>query len=439
MLRYLICALLLCGLAASARALQATVFASTPDPAPAALMTPRAIAANSAGTRLCVLDTGLHRAVVFNLDGTVVKTQDLPDAIVVTDDTLLPQPSLAATKETVYWLALDRTKPDVVLTPIDGPGKVRRVALPAKAADGAVTLDAAGRVLAAYLSLQDGKLELALAREDQQALEVIGSLRDPCEGQWKNLSVTGCAAGPDGRVVIGIAQAGEAAYGSVRAWIIEATLKDGALDGELHEVNHLALIDSRGKLQDRYRVLQAMAGTPGFPEKPCVPLFTAPALGPDGLLVTGGCTQDPFTRVYGGDGRVCTLPRTAPGGQSVAVLDGKTGPRIFALNVRDSRVDELSLDGRAIATLGSPVAYDLSQPLALAADQRGVYVAASWGGGRRLVRFHHRRSVPVGARADAAARHGRCGYLPHRAVERPRAGRLAAARRLRPGSRRHRA
>lgn len=374
-----------CAVAALAKGLPADVFAATPAPKAMELMSPRALAVNAAGTRVYVLDSGLRRVLVATPDGQFIGAKAVPEKAD------LAAATLAATRDAAYLLQVDRRARTLSLTTVDGPGKSRVLALPDGAADGAFTLDAAGRVLAAYLSLADGKLELMLARESAgNGLETVAAQRDPCEGQWKYLSITGFTTAPDGRVAIGIAQAGDPDYRYVRSWLLEAKLQDGMPVRELRVAARDSLVDSRGRVKDRYKGMVEMAGRAGYPATPCVPLFAAPALTPDGL-VTGGRAADPFLRFYARDGQhyvlQSALPHPAPGTQSVAAAVDKSGARLFALTAAGARVEEFSPDGRVIGGFGRPIAYSLAEPEALAADAESVYVAARWNQSLHLVRF----------------------------------------------------
>ncbi|MHB0935587.1 MAG: hypothetical protein ACYC6A_04275 [Armatimonadota bacterium] len=373
-----------CAAVALAKGLPAEVFASTPAPGQMELMSPRALAVNAAGTRVYVLDSGLRRLLTATLDGQFISAKALPDKAA-------PEATLAATRDAAYLLQVDRDAAKLALLPLDGPGKARVLALPEGAAEGAFTLDAAGRVLAVYLSLAGGKLELLLARENaEHELETVAAQRDPCEGQWKYLTITGFTTAADGRVAIGIAQAGDPSYSYVRSWLLEAKLQDGTPVRELRVAARDSLVDSRGKVKDRYKGVVEMAGRAGYPAKPCIPLFAAPALIPDGL-VTGGSAADPFLRCYARDGQQyvlqSALPHPAPGAQSVAASIDKKGARIFALTAAGARVEELSPDGRVIGGFGRSIAYSLVDPAALAADAESVYVAARWNDSLHLVRF----------------------------------------------------
>jgi len=377
--------LAMCAAVALAKSLPSDIFASTPAPGQMELMSPCALAVNAAGTRCYVLDSGLRRLLAATPDGQFVSAKALPDKAEPAAATL------AATRDAVYLLQVDDDAGKLSLLPLDGPGKGRVLALPDGAGGGAFTLDAAGRVLAAYLSLADGKLELLLARENaENELETIAAQRDPCEGQWKYLTITGLTTAPDGRVAIGIAQAGDPNFSYVRSWLLEAKLQDATPVRELRIAARDSLVDSRGKVKDRYKGMVEMAGHAGYPAKPCVPLFAAPALTPDGL-VTGGQAADPFLRCYARDGDQydlqSALPHPAPGAQSVAVAADKKGARIFALTTAGARVEELSPDGRVIGGFGRPIAYSLADPAAVAADGESVYVAARWNESLHLVRF----------------------------------------------------
>ena len=383
---YIVWALLAgCLAAGCAKDLPAALFVSTPAPRPMELISPCALAANPAGTRCYVLDGGLRRVLVATPDGQLIAAKPLPEKA----DPL--EAKLAVTRDAAYLLQVNREKQAVELLAVDGPGGNRTVEQPDGAVDGAFTLDVAGRVLAAYLSLTGGKLELLLMREnDDHKLETVAELRDPCEGQWKYLAITGFTAAPDGRVAIGIAQSGGPAYSYVRSWLIEAKLREATPLRELRVAGRDSLLDSRGKVKDRHKVLVEMAGRAGYPVKPCVPLFTALAFLPDGL-VTGGQSPDPFLRIYTRDDRQYSLqsamPHPAPGVQSVTVaLDNKSA-RLFSLRTGLARVEELAPDGRVVGGFGRPIAYALRDPAALAADQESVYVAVRWNDGLHLLRF----------------------------------------------------
>ena len=377
--------LAVCAAVALAKGLPADVFASTPAPGQMELMSPRALAVNAAGTRVYVLDSGLRRVLVAAPDGQFISVKAVPDKANPAEATL------AATRDAAYLLQVNRDAGTLSLLTVDGPGKARVLALPDGAVDGVFTLDAAGRVLAAYLSLAGGKLELLLARENaENELETVAAQRDPCEGQWKYLSITGLTTAPDGRVAIGIAQAGDPDYSYVRSWLLEAKLQGGTPVRDLRVAARDSLVDSRGKVKDRYKGVVEMAGRVGYPATPCVPLFAAPALIPDGL-VTGGRAADPFLRYYARDGQQyvlhSALPHPAPGAQSVAAAVDKQGARILALTAAGARVEELSPDGRVIGGFGRPIAYSLAESEALAADAESVYVAARWNDALHLARF----------------------------------------------------
>ena len=379
---------------AQAKELPTALFSRTPDAGPVDIAAPRALAVDSAANRCFVLDSGLNRVIALTPDGEsmavwplAAKNIDLSRAL--PPDPLLPTPALAYAQNTLYLLSPDRQQGLLDIAVIDGPGTARTVRLPEHANYGAFTLDADGRTLGAYLQVTDGKLELVLAREiNAGTLTTVGTLPDPCEGIVKNLDITGFAAAPDGRVAIGIAQSGDPAYSFTRSWLVEGTALDTAVTEKLHLTHRVTLLDQRGKLQERYRPLAAMAGSAGYPAKPCVHLFTSLALGPDGLLVSGGYTADPFLRIYDKDGRLLrTLPWQATGGQHVAILADKWRPRIFALDGDGARVQEVALDGRILGGFGRPLPYDLTQVLALTADNKNVYAAARWNERLHLLRF----------------------------------------------------
>lgn len=374
--------------------LRADLFAMTPDAAPTAMMTPRALAAGAALNRCYVLDTGLGRVLSLTPDGQYINTWPLAKLEVVLaaplpTDPLLPSPALAVTDNTACLLNLDRVKHQLSVAVIEGNDHSRTITIPERAVNGAVALDNDGHALIAYLRVVGGKLELVLAGETADGgMDALGTLADPCDGMLKNLVFTGMATAADGRVAIGIAQSGNAAATYVRSWLIQGTLHGNAFGKALQTTHHLTLFDARGRVLERYRPLVEFAGHPGFPARPCVPLFTALALGPDGLLLSGGHSVDPFLRVYDRtDTLLRTLPRQSVGGQHIAVLPGKEGPRLYALDTLGGRVEELSPDGRVLGGFGRPVAYDISQPVSLAADRKSLYAVSRVSYAYQLARF----------------------------------------------------
>jgi hypothetical protein len=130
-----------------------------------------------------------------------------------------------------------------------------------------------------------------------------------------------------------------------------------------------------------------LAGTHGYPAKPCAPLFTALAFGPEGIVISGGHHLDPFLRVYGqGNSLLRSIARQPGGAQPIATAPAGNGVRLFATSPT-GRVRELALDGQLVGSIGKPFPFDLGTPVALAAEQRSVYVAVRRGIGLSLMRF----------------------------------------------------
>ncbi len=390
--RPLILLLLVClGAAALAGELTTELFVETPAPGARDLLTPRALTVDPGTGRLYVLDAGLERVLVLAPDGQPVTAWPLPESVSssMPVDPLLPAPVLAAAGDSVYLLRLDRGARLVELMPVDGPGQGRTVTLPEGAGNGAVTLDAQGHVLVAYLHAA-AKLTLTVAREGADGtFTPLGDVENPCDEQTKGLGLTGMALAPDGRIAIGLAQNGDAAYGFIRSWLVAGTLKDDVFTGKI--THRFGLLDLHGKPLDRYRAMVAQAGHDGFPAKPCVPLFTALALTPGGSILSGGHPLDPFLRIYGGDGRLqVSRPRVAPGGQTLAVVPDKEGGfRLLATAPARHCVVEETLDGRVVDMYGRPFAFTLEHPLALAASPNGVYLLNRGEDGIALLRFAH--------------------------------------------------
>ncbi|MHB9025135.1 MAG: NHL repeat-containing protein [Armatimonadota bacterium] len=376
---------------AHAGELSATVFVQTPKPAPGDLLDPCALALDAARGRCYVADSGLRRVIALTLDGAPAGVWPLPAGWShgIEDspsEPLLPLRMLAVAGKTVYLLKLDRNERRVELTPVDGPGGGRSVTLPESATYGAVALDAAGRVLIATLQLTKGRAVLLLSRETAGGdFEQVGSLYHPCDGETTHLSLTGFTVAPDGRVAIGIAQT--AADSFVHSWLVQGTMSGAVLDSPLVTTHHFALFDQRGKVLDRFRAAVELAGTRGYPAKPCVPLFTTLACGPEGVVISGGHALDPFFRVYGrGNSLLRSLPRQAGGAQPIASVPAAGSVRLFAASPT-GRVRELALDGRLVGSIGNPFSADLRAPVSLAADPRSVYVALRRRQGFALARF----------------------------------------------------
>lgn len=376
-----------CALFAHATELHTQVFVKTPAPARDELLAPRALAVD-ASTRLCyVLDSGLRRVVSFNFDGQAVGAWPLEAlGTQMPADPLLPQPALAVAKKSAYLLLVNRVQHQLEVRVIDGPGAGRTLTMPDDATNGAVALDNTDRVLVAYLRLSGAHLELVLAREgDDGAVATVTVMKDPCDTQVGNMALTGFAAMPDGRVAVGIAQTGVPAYGFVRSWLVQATLQGTTVKKACQTTHRFALLDQRGKILERFRMMAEMAGRAGYPAKPCVPLFTSLAFGPDDTIISGGHTLDPFWRVYDNTGHLLrSIARRGCGGQQVAAAPAEG--RLFTLDM-GGHVLDLSPDGRVLAAFGRPLAYSLAHPLALAADSQHVYVVVRMEEAYRLLRF----------------------------------------------------
>ncbi|HEY3379290.1 MAG TPA: hypothetical protein VGL77_17570 [Armatimonadota bacterium] len=384
-------ALLLCPLWGMAGELPARIFAQTPAPTGGELAAPRLVAIDPAASRCFVLDSGARRVVAFTMDGAQVATWSFEDLGVRTPlpaDPLLPIPALGIAQGTAYLLQVDRNARQVSVRALDTAGKTRTVTLPDGAANGAVALDEAGRVVVAYLRQDDGKVTLYLAREtDDGTCKMLVTQENPCDGTPMALTLTGFLLTPDGKVALGLAERGAATYGYVRSWLLQGTLQ-GAEASTLQVAHRFSLFDSQGKVQDRFRAAVTLAGRQGYPGKPCVPLFTALISAPDGSMVSGGHSVDPFLRVYGKDGALLhSLPRAVTGGQSIALWTANGGARIVAIDAAGQQLHTLALDGRVLGTLGTVAPYDLAHPVAIAADKETVYVATRANGGYGLLRF----------------------------------------------------
>ncbi len=386
--------LLASALASWAGDLSTALFTATPTPALGECLLPRSVLADPSTNRLYLLDSGLSRIVALGLNGDAItawpfSSLGLDDPAALPPDPLLAQPVLAIAGDTIYLLTPDRPDHQVALTTVDGPGTGRIVTVPVSATYGALALDAGGKLLVAYLHSTGNKLELVLAREGEDgATTTLAQLPNPCDGQMLNLNLSGITVGAGGRVAIGIAQSGAANYSFVRSWLVQGTFEGGNNIRDLRVTHRFSLLDPRGKPLDRFRPAIELAGRNGYPAKPCVPLFTALAFGPNGAIVSGGHTTDPFLRVYAPDGRlVRSQPRTAVGGQHLSALSRRGEVRLFATNPAASRIDEISLDGRVLQSWGTPLAGDLSRPAALAADDHGLYVAARQSGVMQLLHY----------------------------------------------------
>jgi hypothetical protein len=377
------------GAAALAGELTAEPFAETPSPGARDLLSPRAVTVDAGTGRLYILDAGLGRVLVLAPDGHPVTAWPLPESVSssMPADPLLPAPVLAAAGDTVYLLHIDRAARQVELFVVDGPGQGREVTLPDGAGYGAVTLDAAGHVLVAYLRAA-AKMTLTVAAEGADGtFTTLGTLDNPCDEQAKGLALTGLALAPDGRVAIGLAQTGDAAYSFIRSWLVSGTLKGDTFTGKT--THRFGLLDLHGKPLDRYRAMVALAGREGFPVKPCVPLFTALVLTPGGSIISGGHALDPFLRIYSVDGKLqVSRPRTASGGQTLALITDKEGGfRLLATVPARHCVEEHTLDGRVVDMYGRPFSFALERPQALAASTTGVYCLNRGEDGLSLLRF----------------------------------------------------
>jgi hypothetical protein len=388
---WITCVLALSSAFALAAEMTATVFAAPPA-ASGELGVPRSVAMDAGAARCYVLDSGLARVMACSLDGEQLASWPLSALGVelpLSGDPLLPEPTLAVGGGTAYLLQVNHDALQVNCHALTGSGKSRTLAIPNAAADGGVTVDNLGRVLLAYLRPTADSLQLILAREGADGrLTPLDTLNDPCGGETSDVRLTGFTIAPDGRFAIGLAQAGNDAYGFVRSWLAQGTLKDGVLTPLMRVTHHFTLLDAQGTVLERYRAALALAGKAGYPDKACVPLFTALAFGPGGSIISGGQSADPFLRVYGKDGALLhSQPREATGGETLATLPTKTGMRLFTTNAADQRIDELDAGGQTIAGFGHGAAYDLMHPVALAADPGSLYVVSSVDNEYALLRF----------------------------------------------------
>jgi len=389
--------LLLCLGAVWGRAaeLHTEVFAKTLEPKPETMKTPRALVADVSTRQCYVLDSGLRRVVSFNFEGEPVglwsfESLGVDAGLPMPADPLLPQPALAVVKKTTYLLTTNRKQQQVELTVIDGTGTGRAIDLPDAAVNGAIALDNTAHLLVAYLHPNNGRFELVLGREgDDGAVNTVAVAKDPCDGQVKNLTLTGLAAGADGRVAVGLAQSGDPAYGFVRSWLVQTRLQGEAVKDPCKITHRFSLVDQRGKISERFRLYADKAGHDGFPARPCVPLFTALAFGTEETIISGGHTADPFLRIYDNGGRlVHSMPWHGVGGQHIATASTDAGGVIFAASAQNGCVIKLAPDGRLVGQFGTLPAYDLSQPISLAADEQNVNAIVRCDGAFRLLRFN---------------------------------------------------
>lgn len=370
-------------------------FVETLSPASGEITAPRSIVADARTGRRYVLDGGSRRLLVFDTRSEQVQAMSLStlgmaEGEAMPADPLLPAPALAVTRAGVYLLRHDRAARKLALDVVDGSARGRVVALPDSAANGAAVLDADGRVLLVALRVSTAGVELVVTHEDDGGeFATLGTLKNPCDGQSRNLFLTGIALDAEGQLAVGIAQASEsAAYSYVRSWLVRGLLDHGALAGEMQVTHRFALLDGRGKVLDRFRPHVELAGRAGYPAKPCVPLFTSLVFGVGGTVISGGHSADPLLRVYRAEGALdYSHPRSGVGGQHVAVLVSGGAPRVFVTNLVTGRIDEITLDGRVIGGCGRPLAFDLSRPVSLAADRDGVYAVVRADDRYRLLRF----------------------------------------------------
>jgi len=376
----------------------AGAFARTPAPGPGEFVAPRALVVDPATSRCYIIDSGLGQVVAVTLDGQQVGSWTLEALGVLMPlpaDPVLPNPALAVAGKTIYLLNLDRGEREIELVSLSGPGASHSVTLPEGASNGALAVDSDGRLLVAYMKNTDGTLTLTLARETKNGkCGTIGTLDDPCEGQVKELTLTGFTLAPDGRFAIGIAQGGHAAYSFIRSWLVQGALRDGAppdsaLEKPLQVTHRFSLLTAQGTVQERFKPAVALAGKPGNLAKACVPLFTSLAIEPDGTIVSGGHTLDPFLRIYDKDGTMRhALPVQAVGGQHLAVLSGKNGVRLFTTAPAQHRVLELSADGSPQGGFGYTAVAALAHPVAMAANANLVYVAVRQDAGFGLLCYY---------------------------------------------------
>lgn len=390
--------LFMLGLAASAllcRAadLTASVFVKAPVPEPGAFITPRVLAVDSAASTCYILDSGLGRVVSTTLDGQPKKSWTLAAlgvAAPLPSDPLLPNPALAVTSDTVYLLNINRARMQVELVTLEGKGDPRLVDLPDGATNGAVTVDSAGRVLVAFLQpAEDGGMALVLVREGANGkLGTLEMLADLCDGQTADLALTGFVMAPDGRYAIGIAQGGNPAYGMVRSWLVQGARRADGGNRRMEVTHRYALLNARREVQERFLPAVKLAGRSGYPAKPCVPLFTSLAIGPDGTVISGGHSLDPFLRRYDTNGDlVHSVPRQAVGGQHLALLATKNGGKLLATAPASHRIVELTPDGRERGGFGEEPLFSLAQIVSLAAGKGLVYAAGGSRGEYRLLCF----------------------------------------------------
>lgn len=379
--------LICCALAAQGGELRARLFTATPPPQPGEIGQARALLADGRTQRLYVLDSRLARVAMFSLEGEWMGAWAYTNLVPMPPDPMLPTPLLAASDQGVWVLQVDRANRKCVVAPLEGPVAPRTLTLPDGAANGAVTLTPSGALLVAYLTLAGKTPVLVIATEGKDgAFTQIAALERPCGEQAQNLSITGLALAPDGRLAVGLAQTGAPNFTFQRSWLVQRRAGEAA--GEPLQVTHsYSLIDARGRVLDRFRPAVQLAGTAGYPARPCVPLFAALAFGADGALLSGGHSTDPFLRVYRGATLLASFARAGRGGQHLASLPTEKSVRLFTIDPAGGGLAEITADGRTLKTYGASPAFDLTHPLALAADIDSVYVAVRGDDGCQLLRF----------------------------------------------------
>lgn len=383
--------LVCCSLVAMADDLPTRLFAQSPTPALADIMLPRALVVDTTVSRCYVLDSGLERVVSFTTEGRPLTAWPLTklgvDLSGMPADPLMPAPVLATGGGSTYLLFLDRSSRRLDVHLIEGTGKSRVLVLPDGGMNGAIAMDTDGQVLLAYFDVVNE--ELVLTSEDKTGtFTTLGALTDPCDGQTTNIAFTGFAVRPDGQLAIGITQSGAQGYSFIRSWLLQGTIVHSKLNSDLRVTHRFSLLDAQGKLLERFRAAQTLAGQDGYPLKPCVPLFTSLAFGADNTIISGGHTLDPFLRTYTHAGALLSsIPWNASGGQHLAALPSQGSVRLFILDSAQKRVLEITPVGGIVNNIGRPMNYSLQHTIAMTADADHVYVAVQLNPGFQLIRF----------------------------------------------------
>jgi hypothetical protein len=338
-----------------------------------------------------VLDAGLSRVLAFSPTGEAMSvwpldTFDMDPAALRGVDDFTPLPLLAGYPAGLAFIYPARDGRRVVIASLAGDGRERAIALTDTQRNGGLALDVDGRLVSVALRAAAGRLFLVVDREsDTGEMRNIALVPNPCGDAVANITLTGFAIAPNGRVAAGLAQTGTP--GKCRydaSWLVEGELRDGTFATALAATHQLRLFEKDGSLAPRYRAQKGAT----YPVPPCIPLFTALAFADD-AVVTGGHPADPFLRAYGTEGLRWSVPHPSTGGQAMAAIPAipdKFGTRLVA-TTPSGCLDIYTVNGRLTDMFGQPASHSLANTIALAADANSVYAATRAHDGYRLVRF----------------------------------------------------